>query len=325
MRILAVDDEPLFLEVLEQALRDIGFPDVTPIYSASEVLRELKTGKRNFDCILLDIRMPGMNGVELCRKIREVPGYKRTPIMMVTAMTERGFMDEAFSAGASDYLTKPLDPLELKVRMSMIERLITEQSRNILLEQSSAMQDRSDDDDDDDDVPEFEFEAVLHLPGLDRLQEYSSVDNYLARLSAKDSFSTSVFGIAVSNAAEFYASASRVDFINMLHDVGVVLEAALKRQEALITYAGKGVFVVVTIGTNVLDMQMLEHSIQQRLANYSQIYVRDKLPIPSIRVGTEMRRTLFSHSKVTDLMRSAENVASGATLSPPVPAVAKLA
>ena len=324
MRILAVDDEPLFLEVLELALRELGFSDVTPAYSAKEVLRELDSGKRNFDCILLDIRMPGMSGVELCRKIREIPGYKQTPIMMVTALTERKFIDDAFAAGASDYLTKPLDPLELKARMTMVERLIVERSRNVLLEQSSVLPGDSGLDDEGIDL-EFGFDAILHLPGLDRLLEDSSVENYLSRISAKDSFSTTVFAVAIRNAATIYGKASRVGFINMLHDVGVILEGALKRHEALISYAGSGIFIVVAIGSRNLDVQQLEKSICKRLADYQQIYDREGLPAPRLGVGPEMRRSLFSQSKVTDLLRAAISAADGSMLSLPKPSSTKSA
>ncbi|MDQ2065088.1 response regulator [Xinfangfangia sp. CPCC 101601] len=304
MRILAVDDEPLFLEVLEIALRDLGFNDVTPIYSAKEALRELEFGKKSFDCILLDIRMPGMSGVELCEKIRAVPGHKRTPIMMVTSLTDREYIDGAFGAGASDYLTKPLDSLELKARMSMIERLITEQARNTLLDQLASGEE-SDDEDDDMELLEFAFDEAVPVAGLDRLIELHAMENYLSRLTTKESYNTSVFAVAIDNAAEFYEKANRYDFMNMLHDVGVTLETVLKRPEALICYAGRGVFAVASTGTNDPDLAKITTQIEMRLGAYSQIYLRDNLPAPAITLGPVMRKTLFTCPRNSDVLRAA--------------------
>lgn len=326
MRILAVDDEPLFLEVLEASLKDLGFADVTPIYSAKEALRELESGKKGFDCVLLDIRMPGTSGVELCRQIRAIAGHKRTPIMMVTALTDRAYIDDAFAAGATDYLTKPLDPLELKVRMSMIERLIAEQSRNIFLEQS--IEASSDDMDDDVEIEslDFDFEAAVPMPGLDQIIEYPAMEAYLSSLPVKDSYAAAVFAVSVRNADAFFESARRVDYMNMLHDVGVTLETVLKRHEAMISYAGKGIFVVATIGTQEPDVRLIEKQIRQRLADYQQIYDRDKLPAPMVIVGTAVRKSLFTRPHAGDLLHAAlASVEKKPTLLLPAAAVLKTA
>lgn len=101
MKILAVDDEPIFVEILEVALGELGYHDVTPAFSAQAALREIEHSKETFDCILLDIRMPGTDGVQLCRMIRAMPRYNRVPIMMVTSMSDRSFIDAAFNAGAT--------------------------------------------------------------------------------------------------------------------------------------------------------------------------------------------------------------------------------
>lgn len=325
MRILAVDDEPLFLELLEASLRDLGFTDVTPIYSAKEALRELESGRKGFDCILLDIRMPGMSGVELCRGIRAIPGHKRTPIMMVTALTDRAYIDDAFAAGASDYLTKPLDPLELKVRMSMIERLIAEQSRNIFLEQSVEASAEDDDAEEAIGSLDFDFAAAVPMPGLDRIIDWPAMENYLSSLPVKDSYAAAVFAVSIRNAAEFFACASRVDYMNMLHDVGVTLETVLRRHEAMISHAGRGTFVVATIGTQEPDVRRIEAAIRERLADYRQIYDRDRLPAPEIAVGQAVRKSLFSRPNAGELLRAAIASVEGPAALLPAAAVLKSA
>lgn len=303
MRILAVDDEPFFLEVLEVAMRNLGFTEFTPIYSAREALREMESGKLHFDCVLLDIRMPGMTGVELCRNIRKVTGYKHTPIMMITAHSDRELIEDAFTAGASDYLTKPLDPLELKARMIMLQRVAAEQARNIRIEQSS--DEMAPSDGEDFEPLEFTLDAALRLRGLDRIVDKRVFENYLLSLSTKDSNAAAVFAVSISNAAVLYDTVPRVDFMNMLHDVGVTLETVLKHYKALIAYVGSGTFVVGMIGTQDPEMHLVESLIHQRLTGFRQMYDRDNLHEPKISVGPLMRKALFSRPHAVDLPRAA--------------------
>jgi CheY-like chemotaxis protein len=83
-----------------------------------------------FDCFILDVQMPGMDGIELCRQIRAIEVYKDTPIIMNTAVADRDYIDAAFAAGATDYLTKPVDEVEVKARLGVIEQLVTERLRS---------------------------------------------------------------------------------------------------------------------------------------------------------------------------------------------------
>lgn len=305
MRILAVDDEPLFLEILEVALQEQGFTDVTPVYSAKEALRELEMSREFFDCILLDIRMPGTDGVELCRKIRSVTGYKRTPILMVTAMTDRQYIDDAFAAGASDYLTKPLDSIELRARLQMAERLIAEQSRNLLLEQRIGMMSEAADTSVLPEDLEFDLDTRVMLQGFDRIIEYSALENYLLSLGMKDSYGAAACAIAITNAATIFDSTSRVSFLNMLYDVGVTIETALKSSKALISYAGGGVFVAVLGDTRGIDMQDVEDQIRTRLHDFDDIYVSDRVPAPQITIGEVARKSFFARPRGTELLQQA--------------------
>ncbi|MDX5356764.1 MAG: response regulator [Rhodobacterales bacterium] len=310
MKILAVDDEPLFLELLEVALHEQGFAEVTPVYSAKEALRELEMSKEAFDCILLDIRMPGMDGVELCRKIRSIAGYKRVPILMVTAMTDRQYIDDAFAAGASDYLTKPLDSIELRARMQMVERLIGEQSRNLLLEQRIGLMSEAADTTIRPEELEFDLDTRIMLQGFDRIIEYSALENYLLSLGMKESYGASVCAIRVTNAASIFEQASRVAFLNMLYDVGVSIETALKSSKALISYAGGGVFVAVLGDMRGPDVRVIETQIATLLHDFDDIYTVEKLPKPEIAVGPAVRKTFLIRPRGTEMLEHAISNAS---------------
>lgn len=76
-----------------------------------------------FDCILLDVRMPGMDGIEVCERIRALPGGDRVAILFVTAQREVATFDRALAAGGDDFVTKPFRPDELIVRIQTATRL----------------------------------------------------------------------------------------------------------------------------------------------------------------------------------------------------------
>ncbi|WP_372841117.1 two-component system response regulator, partial [Phaeovulum sp.] len=84
MRILAVDDDPVFLEQILAGLGTLGYRDVVTAQSAEQALGWIDKASPAFDCFLLDIKMPGTSGIELCARIRKLQIYRRTPIVMVT-------------------------------------------------------------------------------------------------------------------------------------------------------------------------------------------------------------------------------------------------
>ncbi|MEI2806535.1 MAG: response regulator [Albidovulum sp.] len=124
MKILAVDDDAYIRELLLLIISRSGYEDITVAPSGDAALEAIEVADPAFDCLFFDIQMPGMDGIELCTRVRRIDGYEKTPIIMLTAMTERDFIDRAFAAGATDYVTKPFDTLELGVRARNAEELI---------------------------------------------------------------------------------------------------------------------------------------------------------------------------------------------------------
>lgn len=117
MKILCVDDDPAILAVLEVSLATLGGHDIEKALSGQEALdKHLRSGQ-DFDCFLLDIQMPGMSGIELCKAIRAIPAYKHIPILMLTAMSDEDYIEDAYRYGATDYVSKPFDPNDLNNRV----------------------------------------------------------------------------------------------------------------------------------------------------------------------------------------------------------------
>ncbi len=125
MKILAVDDDEILLELLAATLQMLGYAEVTTAGSASDALQIIGAEKQPFDCLLFDIQMPEMDGIQLCSIVKSMEPYKQVPVIMITAMTDRSFVDRAFAAGAVDYVTKPFDELELGTRLRIAERKLS--------------------------------------------------------------------------------------------------------------------------------------------------------------------------------------------------------
>ncbi len=121
MRVLAVDDDKMIQEMLKAVLAFIGCDEVVIASDGEIALDILQKDTQKFDCLFLDINMPNMDGIELCSRVRELPEYEATPIMMLTAMVGKSYMDRSYAAGANDYVTKPFDVLDLRTRFRAIQ------------------------------------------------------------------------------------------------------------------------------------------------------------------------------------------------------------
>jgi two-component system KDP operon response regulator KdpE len=110
-RVLVVDDEPQILRALQTALRGAGY-DVEGAATGEEALTKAAT--RPPEAVILDLVLPDRSGVEVCRELR---GWSRAPILILSAVGEEGEKIAALDAGADDYVTKPFGIEELLARL----------------------------------------------------------------------------------------------------------------------------------------------------------------------------------------------------------------
>ena len=114
--ILIVDDDPVNLHILTGMLTETDWT-FTCCSSGQEAL-ELMSQTSDFDLVLLDLMMDGMDGIELCTTLRQRFTKEDLPILFLTALSRSEELTQAFEAGANDYLTKPIQKAELKARIS---------------------------------------------------------------------------------------------------------------------------------------------------------------------------------------------------------------
>jgi len=118
-RILVVDDDQTARDTLRRLLEQDGYV----VLEAEDGIQALEAYKRlQPDVILLDATMPDMNGFEICSRLQKLPGGDQTPVLMVTASDDKGLIEQAFKAGAADYVTQPPHPTVLRYRLRHLLR-----------------------------------------------------------------------------------------------------------------------------------------------------------------------------------------------------------
>ncbi|GAB2995730.1 chemotaxis response regulator CheY [Psychrosphaera aestuarii] len=122
MKILVVDDFSTMRRIIKNLLRDLGFTNVSEADDGSTALPMLQNG--DFDFVVTDWNMPGMQGIDLLREIRKDDKLKHMPVMMVTAEAKKEQIVAAAQAGVNGYIVKPFTAATLKGKLDKIfERL----------------------------------------------------------------------------------------------------------------------------------------------------------------------------------------------------------
>lgn len=297
LRVLAVDDDLNILQLLKTALSALHF-DISISDSAANTLKLLARQEKPFDCFLLDIQMPGMNGIMLAKEIRKLPEYKHTPILMLTAMSDREYVDLAFVAGATDYVTKPFDFLELRSRMSAAQRLVQERR----IAETNALQSQN-----TDPKAKFPLDEPVSIDGIDRVLRYAEFDNYIMQLSQGRLFSTHATAVKLVDAKRLHKSLSADEFQLLLRDVALSLAKATKKTGDIISYRGDGVFLTVKHGRNAaqeapeeeaFNRLLLTLQTQRQSRTEAQVIVGDSVSL----------RSLSKSGSLMSISRAIENV-----------------
>ena len=119
-KLLIADDNQQNCELLEAYLDEEDY-EFSFAYDGSETLE--RVAEVQPDLILLDIMMPKLSGYEVCQQLKQDSATRGIPILIVTALNEKGDIEKAVEAGCDDFLTKPVNSLELKIRVRSLLRV----------------------------------------------------------------------------------------------------------------------------------------------------------------------------------------------------------
>jgi two-component system, sensor histidine kinase and response regulator len=118
--ILVIDDEPNNFDVIQALLSNEGYI----FHYASSGQRAIdRVDRFQPDLILLDVMMPDLDGIEVCRRIKALPKWQSVPIVMVTALMDKTELERCLSTGAEDFIIKPINRLELLARVGSMLRI----------------------------------------------------------------------------------------------------------------------------------------------------------------------------------------------------------
>ena len=128
-KILIADDEPDILEIIQFNLQTEGY-EVFTAKNGDEALEQAK--KHQPDLIILDIMMPGKNGIDVCNILRMQPAFKETLIVFLSALSDEGTEIRGLETGADDYLTKPISPKILLSKVNALFRRLNKEGNSLL-------------------------------------------------------------------------------------------------------------------------------------------------------------------------------------------------
>lgn len=210
MRVLVLDDGEVNNLLMIAALRPIPGCEPCDFTKPEDALAFAEMSAPEIGVIVTDYEMPGMNGIAFIQAIRQIPYLTHVPIVMVTSLDERALRREALAAGATDFLTKPCDPIEIRVRVSNLLALAgayrEQQNHAALLEREVAAA-----------VATIEAREREIITLLMRAAEHRDTDtgNHIARVAAYVGLIAEALGFPA-------AECRQLSLASTMHDVGKI-------------------------------------------------------------------------------------------------------
>jgi diguanylate cyclase (GGDEF)-like protein len=269
MRILIVDDVMDNVVLLEAILEDAGYGDVLVALSATDAFATLGIDAAapvvpEVDLILLDIRMPGIDGIEACRRIKAHEATRDIPIIMVTAQIDPTVLDVAFAAGAIDFVSKPFDCVELLARVRCALTLKREMDcrkarERELVEMTRRLADAN-----------AALERLSTRDGLTDLANRRRFDEYLTtewRRALRDGEYLTVLLVDVDHFKRFNDSLGHQAGDECLRHVAEVLKSAASRPGDLAARYGGEEFVLVLTQTDQVGAETVAEAVCNGVAS----------------------------------------------------------
>jgi CheY-like chemotaxis protein len=311
MKILAVDDDPIILELLAHFIETMTDHKLVLASCANEATEVIQANARApFDCFLLDIQMPGTDGITLTSQIRGMDDYFDTPILMLTAMSEKVYIDAAFTAGATDYVTKPFEMSELKARIALVERAFgARQKRTGKIFAAKAISPEY-----NKVTPPIDLHEPVSIYDVDNLIDFMALENYIHQLGRNDLFGSTAFAFTIREIQEFHSTMSPFEFYSVLADIGEIISDTLENSQFLMSYAGNGTFVCITESGWRPDTKALANSVNLAITKTELFNNQGQRIEPRVCAGEAIRLIWKTSASVMDAI-SAAHASSEAAVS----------
>lgn len=289
MRIVCVDDDPIFLSILTEYLREMEPTSVTTFNDPMRAAQLAAEGTLLADVLLLDMEMPGMDGTALCAALRASELHRMTPIIMISSVKARDRVKGALAAGANEFLHKPLDKLELMARLSMVAQVLDERQRASSLQADmGSLRDQAD--------FAFRFEDAV-LPGCDvGLVDYLALENHLLALGWSGLPGTLAVGFRLRNAPWAYAHLDRMEYFDFLSETAAMIVQQMAGLRFRMAYAGSGDFVAVLERGQKVETADLQAALSAARGPMWAAYRALGLPPPDVAVGPCVQAPLIGAS-----------------------------
>ncbi|WP_164744809.1 response regulator [Nioella ostreopsis] len=275
MRILVADDDGAILELLSIALEVLGFNSVTLAHDGAEALDIIRSSEAEFDCFLLDIQMPKMDGIELCASIRARPEYRSTPVVMLTAMSDRKYIERSLAAGATDYVTKPFEIMDLKARLNSATQAYN------LAKEGREMNERlhalADDLIQQKGVELGDTFDIEDVPGYLNCEKFKGLVTDFGECGVKHA---AFVVLQIDDVASIYNACGPAGYFNFICDVSDAISDVITQDGYLFSYVGNGAFVVFDPRSRQgIEMSELGADIEESAAAMGLVF-SDGTPIP---------------------------------------------
>jgi CheY-like chemotaxis protein len=225
---------------------------------AKSALRVLDAEETPFDGIFLDIQMAGTTGIELCEIIRGTPGYSDVPIIMLTAMTERKYLHDAFAKGANDYIMKPFDLDDLGKRLAKHR---TNRLRRKPYKDSSALLAEGWPASDGEVIRSLEDAVTIH--GIERCVGREAFQTYILQSHSRFKTAASVRAIKIAQVYDLFSQLPAGEYQATTRRIAGILSLLTKRTQDMFTYLGNGIFLSSSIGASSLDRVSLSAALER--------------------------------------------------------------
>lgn len=240
MKILVIDDDSEILELVSQYLALAAHHEVQSALSARAALDLVNNADQPFDCFLVDIQMRGVDGISLVELLRETAQYRSTPILMLTAMQDKRYIDRAFAAGASDYVMKPFDfnDLDQRLKNAVGAARKADDQEAAPCQMTGPSQDGSGE-------TQLALAEPIALAEVKSAISYSKFQNYLKQVQIKPQQELLAIAVKIGSAQQVHAKLSAAAFQSVIRDVALAVEEILLAKGGFLTYAGDGTFFCV--------------------------------------------------------------------------------